>query len=189
MKAAIALALTLLAAPPAWATTIDPLSWEELVTRADFVGVVECVTAGGIVARYRVLDPWKGATTGELAIRTAVNYWEPQYPLALVGERLVVTAFRAPPSTMVSTTMGGPVPLWWRALPADFELPLFQGAVRVEGATVTGDAPEKDLGALKARTARLLAAPPEEREAAVLKSVVRSRLKGAEKLSALRAAP
>ena len=40
-----------LAARSAWATTIDPMTFPELVIQADFVGVVECTTAGGIVAR------------------------------------------------------------------------------------------------------------------------------------------
>ncbi len=39
------------------ATTIDPLLFEELVLRADFVGIVECEQAGGIVATYRVIEP------------------------------------------------------------------------------------------------------------------------------------
>ncbi len=40
----------LVLALPVQATRIDPLTWEELVLQADFVGVVECVVAGGIVA-------------------------------------------------------------------------------------------------------------------------------------------
>ena len=45
-------------------TSIDPLTWEELVAGADCLGVVECDTAGGIVAKYRVIDSWKGPENG-----------------------------------------------------------------------------------------------------------------------------
>jgi hypothetical protein len=40
------------------ATTIDPLLFEELLLRADFVGIVECEQAGGIVAAYSVVESW-----------------------------------------------------------------------------------------------------------------------------------
>ena len=65
------------------ATTIDPLVFEELVLGADFVGVVECEQAGGIVAAYKVIESWKGPKPGTpITIRVAVNYWEPQFPIA-----------------------------------------------------------------------------------------------------------
>jgi hypothetical protein len=32
------------------ATTIDPLTWEQFASDADFIGIVECETAGGIVS-------------------------------------------------------------------------------------------------------------------------------------------
>jgi hypothetical protein len=50
---------TLIVPGRAAATTIDPLLFEELVLGADFVGIVECDQAGGIVARYRVIESWK----------------------------------------------------------------------------------------------------------------------------------
>lgn len=115
------------------ATTIDPLTWEQLVLGADFVGVVECTQAGGIVARYRVMANWghSGPAVGEeISIQVAVNYYEPQFPIALVGERFLVTAYKNNfPSTMMSTTMGGAVPLWFRSIPSDYGLPLFQGRI------------------------------------------------------------
>src|SRR5262245_11837805 len=113
----------------AFATTIDPLTWEQFAADADFIGIVECQRAGGIVAKYKVIESWKGAPAGTtLSIRVAVNYWEPQFPIALVGMQYLVGAFKQDaPSRMMSTTMGSPVPLWWRNLPADYELPLFQG--------------------------------------------------------------
>jgi hypothetical protein len=112
------------------------LTIEELAVNADFIGVVECTTAGGIVARYKVVESWKGSSAAgdEISIRVAPDYWGPQFPVTLVGERYVVTAFKAPPSTMMSTTIGGPIPLWWRNLPADYELPLFQGRDKLPAA-------------------------------------------------------
>jgi hypothetical protein len=65
---------------PARATTIDPLIWEQLVLDAGFVGVVECETAGGIVAGYRVVESWKGAPVGtRFKMRLAINFWGPQF--------------------------------------------------------------------------------------------------------------
>ncbi len=54
-------------------------------------------------------------------------HWEPQFPIALCGERYFVTAYKEAPSRIVSTTSGGGVPLWWRDIPADYRLPVFQG--------------------------------------------------------------
>ena len=50
MRVAVLLVATFLCRS-AVATTIDPLTWEELIVGADFVGIVECETAGGIVAK------------------------------------------------------------------------------------------------------------------------------------------
>ena len=95
---------------------------------ADFVGIVECEQAGGIVAAYKVVESWKGPKPGtRFAIRVAVNYWEPQFPITLCGERYYVTAYKEAPFRVMSTTSGGPVPLWWRNIPAEYSLPLFQG--------------------------------------------------------------
>lgn len=160
---------------PARATTIDPLTWEELVASADMLGVVECVTAGGIVAKYSVLDSWKGPGAGqEVAIRTAVNAWEPQFPIALCGQRFLVAAYKRPPSTMMSTTGYGPVPLWWRNLPADYETPLFQGVCRLP---MAGSMPLNSFGSektsledFKESALALLALPPEKREARLLQA-------------------
>src|SRR5690349_6845760 len=95
IPAVAALADALLGPAPAPATTIDPLLFEELVLGADFVGVVECRTAGGVVAEYTVVESWKGPKAGtRVTIRVAVNYWEPQFPIALCGERYFVTAYK-----------------------------------------------------------------------------------------------
>src|SRR5262245_11086391 len=78
---------------PASATTIDPLTWEQFASDADFIGIAECETAGGIVAKYKVLESWKGAPPGTtFSLRIAVNYWEPQFPIALIGEQYLIAA-------------------------------------------------------------------------------------------------
>lgn len=114
-------------------TTIDPLVWQQLVVDADFVGIAECTTAGGTVAEYVVVESWKGPKVGtKMSMRIAIDYWgEEQYAMVLCGERVLVTAFQSrAPSRLVSFSSGGGVPLWWRHIPSDFRLPLFQGMIR-----------------------------------------------------------
>ena len=157
------------------ATTIDPLLFEELVLGADFVGIVECEQAGGIVAAYKVIESWKGPKPGtRITIRVAVNYWEPQFPITLCGERYYVTAYKKAPFRMMSTTSGGPVPLWWRNIPAEYSLPLFQGRKLL--------APGEEKGAEFQKTRKaaqtLLALKPAEQEAALLKAVIENDLLG-----------
>lgn len=111
------------------ATTIDPLTFDELVYTADFVGVVECTKAGGVVAEYKVLKALKSVDSkSTLRIRITPNYWEPQFPTRLVGKKYFVTVYKNNcPSTMMSTTSGGGVPLWNRKIKFDYFTPLFQG--------------------------------------------------------------
>jgi hypothetical protein len=160
---------------PAYGTTIDPITWEQFASDADFIGIVECETAGGIVAKYRVLESWKGAPAGTaFSIRVAVNYWEPQFPIALIGEQYLVAAFRSnAPSRIMSTTVGSPVPLWWRNIPADYSLPLFQGRVLLplrgggrELYAIGSDHP--DLKSFKEAAQQFLALSPDQREVRLL---------------------
>jgi hypothetical protein len=160
---------------PASGTEIDPLTWEQFTSDADFIGIVECETAGGIVARYRVLESWKGAPAGTaFSIRVAVNYWEPQFPIALIGERYLVAAFRSKaPTRIMSTTSGSPVPLWWRNIPADYSLPLFQGRVLLplrEGGRELGaiGSDHPDLQSFKEAVQQFLALGPDQREVRLL---------------------
>lgn len=173
MIARLAAATLLFLALTSRATTIDPMLWEELVSGADFVGVVECTEAGGIVARYRVVETWKGTELpgASITIAEAVNYWEPQYPLALVGERSVVTAYRsAAPSRMISTTIGGPVPLWWRDLPSDYGLPLFQGKADLHRGDLHDVGFRGSLAEFKPKVMAFVALDEQGRELAVLKA-------------------
>jgi hypothetical protein len=57
----------------------------------------------------------------------AVNDWGPQFPITLCGERYFVTAYKEAPFRMMSTTSGEPAPLWWRNIPAEYRVPLWQG--------------------------------------------------------------
>ena len=102
------------------ATTYLLPTWEQLAVRAEFVGLVECVTAGGIVARYRVIDSWKGAAVGtELNISQHVDFFEPQFPISLVGERFLVFGEKTVPYRISLLILGRGVPLWWRKIPTD----------------------------------------------------------------------
>jgi hypothetical protein len=167
------LAFVLLWPSPASATTIDEMTFAELVLGADFVGIVECNRAGGIVAGYSVLESWKGPRPGsQITIRVAVNFWEPQFPITLCGERYFVTAFKQAPLRVMSTTSGEPVPLWWRNIPADFSLPLFQGRQRL----APGEKNGADFQKIRKSAQKLLALEPAEQEAALLKSVIEKEL-------------
>ena len=166
----------------AQATTIDPLTFEEILYGADFIGVVECITAGGIVAEYDVVDAWKASDLpSPLRIRIATNYWEPQFPTVLVGERRLIAAYATRPAwTVMSTTLGGPVPLWWRDVPADLRTPLFQGCVRLPA---TESALRSDFGSsatsideLRAAATEFLALSDEEQRTRVARRLARKYL-------------
>lgn len=188
LAACAAVALSVAGAlSPARATTIDPLIWEQLVLDAGFVGVVECETAGGIVAGYRVVESWKGAPAGtRFRIRMGINFWGPQFPLTLVGERFLVTAYAShAPTRIMSYTSGSPVPLWWRDIPADYSLPLWQGRARLP--LRAGEGPLRELGSEHADLAsfrkdvdKLLALGAEAREVRLLKALARKYLRGGE---------
>lgn len=127
------LLVMVLSASAGWATTVMPRTWQELVLEADFIGIVECQTAGGIVAKYKVIESWWGPPPGtELHIRMGVNFWGPQFPIALCEERYLVTASKSgSPDRIVTTSGPGGHPLWWRDIPADYTLPFYEGFVRL----------------------------------------------------------
>jgi hypothetical protein len=136
------------------ATTIDPLLWQQLADRADLIGVVECVTAGGNVARYRVTDVWKGVVrVGDIvSIGIETDFWGPRYEVRLVGQRLFVAAFKNnTPNRMMSTTAGGAVPAWWRNIPSDYRLPLYQGAVALDRHAHEGEDSFRNIGSERSR--------------------------------------
>jgi hypothetical protein len=158
----------------AWAR-IDPYTWEELVLKADLVGVVECVTAGGDVARFKVMESWKGPPAGtELNLRTTRDhYWE-QFSIALCGERWLVTAFHRPGERIgirwdIFSLAG---PLSWREIPSDYFLPVSQGSVPLpfEKLKAFGET-QKDVEGLKAAVRAFLDAPSSRREALLLRGL------------------
>jgi hypothetical protein len=181
----IALLFVLSLPESAKATTIDPLIWEQLVADADFIGIVECETAGGIVAEYKVIESWKGAPVGtKLSVRMAINFWGPQFPVTLAGEQYLMTAFKAyAPTRMMSTTSGTPVPLWWRRIPADYTLPLWQGRVLLplakdEQPLSALGSEHKDLKSFRESVQSLLALSPEAREVRLLQRLAAKYLFG-----------
>lgn len=96
-------------------------TWEESATTSEFIGVVECVTAGGIVARYRVIDSWKGAPAGsEFNISQHVDSCGPLFPVSLVGERSLVFADKALPYHASPWSLFNRHPLWWRIIAPDY---------------------------------------------------------------------
>jgi len=104
----------------AHATSYVSRTWEQIAEKSEFIGVVECITGGGIVARYKVVDSWKGiAEKAEFHLRQGVDYWEPQFPIALCGERFLVFAAKNVTFEVMSLSGGGSVPLWWRQIPAE----------------------------------------------------------------------
>jgi hypothetical protein len=148
---------------PAFATIFRVVPWRTLVSEADFVGVIECTVAGGIVARYQVVDSWKGVANGEqLTVRIPVDPFGPQFPTVLCGQRFVVVAFRdqgfIPPENIT--------PLGWRRLHADYGVP--QMAEVREGQLIerlnpfTMDATSLDI--FKRQAVDFIGKPAEEQE-------------------------
>jgi hypothetical protein len=104
------------------ATSVQPPTWEHLASTSEFIGLVECVTAGGIVARHRIVESWKGAEVGiEMNISQRVDAFGPQFPISLVGERFLVFADTKSSDSISSITSGGEIPLWWRKIPVDLK--------------------------------------------------------------------
>jgi len=113
-------------------TTIDPLTFEELISNADFVGVVQCINSGGVIAKYRVEKSFKGNLKkgDEFFLKVPPNQYGPIFPEALAGQFFLVTAWeqsKQPPSNVTSMSFAGapsPDPTFSKF---DFSLPLFQG--------------------------------------------------------------
>jgi hypothetical protein len=129
----LALCLAILVMPTSALRAGKPkqVPFEEQVAKADFIGIVECETAGGIVAKYKVIESCRGAKPGEhIAIRVGINYWGQQFTIALCGQRFFCMAYRTAPNNFFSKSVGSAVPLWWRKLPADYEAPFGQEPTR-----------------------------------------------------------
>jgi hypothetical protein len=113
------------------ASSIIVPSWQVQVADAGFIGIADCVVAGGIVARYRVVESWKGPPKGsELLIGQRVDNFGSQYPLALVGERYFFVVDSARGAWALPPQPGLPsyfqsFPPWWRRIVPEFHLAYF----------------------------------------------------------------
>ncbi|HTF23408.1 MAG TPA: hypothetical protein VK937_05740 [Candidatus Limnocylindria bacterium] len=107
----------------------------------------------------------------------AVNYWEPQFPISLIGDKVLITAFKShDPTILMSTSSGGAVPLWWRNIPAEYSLPLFQGSAKLplsKSNRPLGSlgSDRSDLESFKKDIQEFLALSPAQRELSVLKEL------------------
>jgi hypothetical protein len=167
------------------ASSIILQPWQPLVDHADLVGVIECVTAGEIVARYRIVESWKGPSEGSLvSVRGPASIYEPSLPIVLVGQRLVVAAWRFRPEYRLSSGLylaqgpGGSLPPFWRDDRPDYFIPsglhstnLFPNATG-ERPRMLGGHPG-DIDAFRRDVLSLLALPGETREATVLQALIR----------------
>ncbi len=153
------------------ATSIDPMLFEELILTTDFVGIVECEQAGGIVAKYRIVESWKGPLAGSsISIRQTPNPSFYCSPIITRGTRLFVTAYKASAPHFLSLSGGRGYPLLWRDIPADYELPLLQGSEFLTQ-------PEtKEFKKIRHAARILLDLPPEQQEAALLKAAMKKYL-------------
>jgi hypothetical protein len=126
-----ALLLFLGGVPSATAGKPSQLTFEELVRRADFVGLVECETSGVFVAKYKVISSWRGPRAGErLTIRSDLYYFAKgrvAMGLPLSGQRYFFTAVRARAEEPQRSRLSKHGPLGWRQIPADFEIGWYQG--------------------------------------------------------------
>ena len=154
-----------------------------MVSDADFIGIVECEVAGGIVARYKVIESWKGAPAGTnftLKERPIVLYG-PEFPLALCTEQFFVVAYQTDSSH--SFTGGRESPASWRdLLPADYATPSFLGRIRfplregLDRPLSTYGSPHRNLEEFRKAIDEFLALTPEEREANILRHNTRKYL-------------
>jgi hypothetical protein len=158
------------------ATTIDPAIWEQLAAGADFVGIAECAQAGGIVAKFKVIESWKGPEPGtEFSLRIPPGRFAPDFPYALCEERYLLTAYRVSEPVKPYAHLLSTLPLWWREIPYEYRLPLFQGRVKLpldperEHPLQAIGSTHPDLESLKRAVQQFLQLTPEEQEFQLLK--------------------
>ncbi|MCA8914704.1 MAG: hypothetical protein KDB90_04765 [Planctomycetes bacterium] len=120
------------------ALSIDGSTFEELLADADFVGVVRCDVAGGIVAGYVVEETWAGTPNvgDHIRICDLPDTHENPLPYRLCGERLVVAARDEGP---FSADIACPfpdeysTPVVRRNLDTTYTLPWRQGVAELAG--------------------------------------------------------
>ncbi len=170
---------------PAQASTIIPQLWEQVVDDTDFVGIVECETAGGIVAKFRVVEAWKGSRAGAvLTIDMGTDVFGDPFRTALCGDRYLFAAKSLPAGARVKVgdvSVVPPVPLWHRSHAVDHRVDAFQGRVRnpASAGQFFFDAPYRNLAEFKAAVTKFVSMDPEDREKALLRAVADRHLFGA----------
>jgi hypothetical protein len=191
----VALLLPLLSPNVASATQYISQPWQPLVETADLVGVIECVTAGEVVARYRVVESWKGPPAGVDVLVGGTTL-----PIVLCGDRLLVAAWSPRNHGIISYAsmsagFGNPIPARWRDERPDFSIPsplhfavLSPVLARSQPATLLGGY-EGRLSSLRKEAAALFALDDERREAAVLQALIRWHILGYRSRSKARANP
>lgn len=183
-RACFAASLAVVLAPAlASACWIDNSVWESRVADADLLGVMECVTAGVDVARYRLVESWGG----EVEVGSELTLG--RHGLHLVGDRmLVVSSGRWGPGRFpdlrveyrgATSTDGRRIPLQGRALRVDrcnfmemVDLPLSEEVQPWRRLR----SPHKTLDELRGAVRELLALEEPERELRVLKALARRHL-------------
>lgn len=124
----IAMVMALGRGQVAHATIIEPIPIDKLIDTADFIGIVECTKSGIITAEYRVISAYKGPPAGTLInVRHAVNAHGGVYPADRRKNIKLFIAFKSEPTQYMSFGGWLDAPCWWRPIPADYHLPLWQG--------------------------------------------------------------
>ena len=175
-----AVLLALLLSRSSLATSIDPMIWQQLTMTSDFIGTVECVTGGECVARYTVIDAWKGSAPGAaFNMYVPVDMWGP-IPITLPGQRflLMVRAALRPLPEFPSADKD--VRLTERARVCAYTAPLFQGRFTLPfdgqrlANALRSDA--RDLDQFKALVTGFLAKDPKEQERSLIVALARKHL-------------
>lgn len=183
------LAMILLAIVALWvvgssrveASIASPESLTRQVMNSDFVGVVRCTRAGAGMARFSVLECWKGdPAVAECVIRFHFDEFGDCFQApARVGERFVVSANRVKRLPRRSTRIG-PIPTepwrWWGRTP-DFIVRRGDAMVLI----VDSNLPRNTLGfrvskptleRLRRAVSEIDSLPPEERELRLLREEI-----------------
>lgn len=164
------------------ASWVIPTSVEAYLADADFIGVVRCAQAGGIVAEYEVVEALKGdASLRSMRIEIVSSYEYDEIPIALVGECfLVLTRTKEPAVSDRPPTVPhvGESPLALRGIAADQRM-LAACRLRVEEGDVLEIGDWKGpFHAFRDLATRFLALPPEEQELHRLRTMIAVRLTG-----------
>lgn len=147
------------------ATKVRRIPWEELVVQSDFVGVVECTRAGGVVAVYRVIDPWKGSFKAgdEVRVKVYPDIWGPEFPAAYVGQRYLIAGDLRDAMTPEFGNMVN-MPLWARQHDYDLVLPLFHGRSLLGSGRPLLHSEFTEIETFKPHAMERMSASPEEQE-------------------------